>query len=391
MLSVLKNRTYRHLFSAQVIALVGTGLMTVALGLLAYDLAGADAGAVLGTALAIKMLAYVGVAPVAQAFADRLPRRSLLVALDLVRASVALCLPFVSEIWQIYLLIFVLQAASAGFTPTFQATIPDILPDEDEYTKALSLSRLAYDLESLISPMLAAALLTVISFHNLFAGTVLGFLVSAALVVSVGLPTTVPGPRRGIWDRTTRGTRIYLATPRLRGLLAISLAVAAAGSMVIVNTVVIVKARFGLGESEVAWALAAFGGGSMIAAFALPRLLDKIADRPAMIAGGNDAGVGDSSRSDDSDLCRPSGDLAGGRLWLQRGANAIRSVAASLRSPRGSSCGLCCAIRPVPCVLAHLLPLGRSLRCCLWTAIDLHRHVADRSCRSGIGVAALAR
>lgn len=142
MLSVLNNRTYRHLFTAQVIALVGTGLMTVALGLLAYELAGADAGAVLGTALAIKMLAYAGVAPVAQAFADRLPRRSLLVALDLVRAAVALCLPFVTEVWQIYLLIFVLQAASAGFTPTFQATIPDILPDEEDYTKALSLSRL---------------------------------------------------------------------------------------------------------------------------------------------------------------------------------------------------------------------------------------------------------
>lgn len=131
MLAVLKNRTYRHLFAAQVIALVGTGLMTVALGLLAYELAGADAGAVLGTALAIKMLAYVGIAPIAQAFADRLPRRSLLVALDLIRAAVALCLPFVTEVWQIYLLIFVLQAASAGFTPTFQATIPDILPDEE--------------------------------------------------------------------------------------------------------------------------------------------------------------------------------------------------------------------------------------------------------------------
>jgi MFS family permease len=285
MLSVLKNRTYRHLFAAQVIALVGTGLMTVALGLLAYELAGADAGAVLGTALAIKMMAYVGIAPIAQAFADRLPRRSLLVALDLVRAAVALCLPFVTEIWQIYLLIFVLQAASAGFTPTFQATIPDILPDEDEYTKALSLSRLAYDLESLISPMLAAALLTVISFHNLFAGTVFGFLVSAALVVSVVLPTAAPGPRRGIWERTTRGIRLYLATPRLRGLLAISLAVSASGAMVIVNTVVIVKARFGLGEAEVAWALAAFGGGSMIAAFVLPGLLEKLADRHVMVAG----------------------------------------------------------------------------------------------------------
>ena len=127
MLAILKNRTYRHLFAAQVIALLGTGLMTVALGLLAYDLAGADAGAVLGTALAIKMIAYVGVAPVAQAFTDRLPRRSLLVGLDLIRGAVALCLPFVTEIWQIYLLIFVLQAASAAFTPTFQATIPDIL------------------------------------------------------------------------------------------------------------------------------------------------------------------------------------------------------------------------------------------------------------------------
>ena len=40
MLSVLSNRTYRHLFAAQVVALIGTGLLTVALGLLAYRIAG---------------------------------------------------------------------------------------------------------------------------------------------------------------------------------------------------------------------------------------------------------------------------------------------------------------------------------------------------------------
>ena len=218
MLRVLANTIYRSLFLAQVIALVGTGLATVALGLLAYDLAGANAGAVLGTALAIKMIAYVGVSPIAAAFAERLPRRAMLVGLDLVRAAVAVLLPFVSEVWQVYVLIFVLQAASAGFTPTFQATIPDVLPDENEYTRALSLSRLAYDLESLVSPMLAAALLTVMSFHSLFAGTVLGFLASAAFVISTKLPSPKPAARRGIYDRTTRGIRIYLATPRLRGL-----------------------------------------------------------------------------------------------------------------------------------------------------------------------------
>ena len=155
MLAILKNRTYRHLFAAQIIALVGTGLATVALGLLAFDLAGENAGAVLGTALAIKMIAYVGVAPIASAFAERVPRRAMLVALDLVRAGVAVFLPFVTEIWQVYILIFMLQSASAAFTPTFQATIPDILPDEKAYTRALSLSRLAYDLESVVSPMLA--------------------------------------------------------------------------------------------------------------------------------------------------------------------------------------------------------------------------------------------
>lgn len=78
--------------------------------------------------------------------------------MDLIRAPVAIALPFVTQVWQIYLLIFLLQAASAAFTPTFQGTIPDVLPDEGDYTRALSLSRLAYDLENLLSPALAAVL-----------------------------------------------------------------------------------------------------------------------------------------------------------------------------------------------------------------------------------------
>jgi MFS family permease len=285
MVSILAHRTYRHLFLAQVVALTGTGLLTVALGLLAFELAGAQAGAVLGTALAIKMIAYVTIAPVAAAFTQRLPRRAVLITLDLVRAGIALALPFVTEIWQVYLCIFVLQAASAGFTPTFQAVIPDILPDEREYTRALSLSRLTYDLESLVSPMLAAGLLAVMSYHDLFVGTVLGFVGSALLVFSVALPPPKGARTGGIYDRTTRGLRLYLATPRLRGLLALNLAVAAGGSLVFVNTVVYVQGVFGLDDRATALALAAFGGGSMIVALALPRLLDQWPDRPVMLAG----------------------------------------------------------------------------------------------------------
>ena len=87
MLDVLAHRVYRHLFLAQVIALIGTGLTTVALALLAHDLAEGQAGVVLGTALAIKMVAYVGISPLVGAYASRLPRRTLLVSLDLMRAA----------------------------------------------------------------------------------------------------------------------------------------------------------------------------------------------------------------------------------------------------------------------------------------------------------------
>lgn len=93
MLAILSDRTYRRLFAAQAIALLGTGLATMALGLLARDIAGADAGAVLGTALAIKMAAYFGLSPLAAALAARVPRRACLVLLDLIRATVALALP----------------------------------------------------------------------------------------------------------------------------------------------------------------------------------------------------------------------------------------------------------------------------------------------------------
>ena len=283
----LRDRRYRHLFCAQVTALVGTGLTTIALALLASELAGGRAGQVLGTALAIKMVAYVGIAPVVGAYAARLPRRALLVTLDLLRASVVLLLPFVTEVWQIYVLIFLLNACSAGFTPVFQATIPDIIEDERQYTRALSLSRLAYDLENLLSPTTAALLLAVLTFDVLFVLNGLAFLASAALVVSVRLPGARPGEAvQGVWRKVSYGSRLYLQTPRLRGLMGLNMAVAAAGAMQIVNTVVYVRTQLGMGESAVAIAFAAAGGGSMLVALGLPRVLDRMAQRPPMLFGG---------------------------------------------------------------------------------------------------------
>lgn len=285
MREVLKNPSYAKLFSAQMIALLGTGLLTVALGLLAFDIAGGDAGIVLGAALTIKMVAYVFVSPITTALTARLPRKPVLIFADLTRAGVAVALPFVTEAWQIYVLIFLLQSASATFTPTFQAVIPEVLPDERQYTRALSLSRFAYDLESLVSPMLAAAFLTVISYNNLFVGTVVGFLVSTLLVTATVFPLMASSPQIPFLERLTRGVRVFWRCGELRSLLAMNLVVATSTAMVIVNTVVLVQGDLERSPADVALLLAAYGGGSMVVALGLPKVLDRMPDRFVMLLG----------------------------------------------------------------------------------------------------------
>lgn len=255
--------------------------------MLAFDLAGAAAGAVLGTALTIKMLAYVGVAPVVAALVERFPKKAVLVGADVTRAAAALSLPFLTEIWQIYVLVFVLQSASATFTPAFQSLIPAILPDERSYTKALSLSRLAYDLEAVASPALAALLLTVLGYSDLFVGTTIGFLASAAMVAATTLPRRGPAaPAAGnLWQRTTLGVRIFARTPDLRSLMVLNLAVGASAALVVVNSVVYTREVFGLSQTSLAFALAAYGAGSMLVALNVPRLLDRVSDRSLMLTG----------------------------------------------------------------------------------------------------------
>lgn len=284
MFSPLRNTAYRMLFAAQVASLAGTGLATVALGLLAHDLAGAEAGEILGAVFAIKMLCYVGIAPVASAIAAQIPRKILLISLDLVRAGIAAALPFVSQAWQIFALMGVLYAASAAFTPAFQAMIPDVLSDEKEYTKALSLSRMASDLESAASPILAAVLLAFISFNDLFAGTALGFVISAILVAMAALPAARV-TQKPFLQRLSAGLMLFAHTPRLRGLIGLSLATAAGGAMVFVNTVVLVQSGLGRNQQSTAFALGAFGLGSIIAALFLPALLARIGDRTAVLTG----------------------------------------------------------------------------------------------------------
>ena len=274
--SIWSNKDYVRLLTAQVTSLVGTGLSSVCLALLAYELAESDASMVLSIAFGLKMIAYIGLAPVFAFFSRRWPKKQALVVLDIVRACLFIALPFTDQVWQVYVLMFAINACSAAFTPLFQATLPAVLPDREQYTKALSYSRVAYDLEQVVSPVLSAVLLTMMTFRQLFWVDAFTFVLSALLILMCCIPFELSKPsekQRLNVGSLYQGISAYLAIPSLRCLWYAYLAAAAASAMVIVNTVVYVHDILHGGDSETALALLAVGLGSMMIAFLLPKLL----------------------------------------------------------------------------------------------------------------------
>jgi MFS family permease len=293
-LSPLINPTFRRLFAAQALALLGMGLTTVGLALLVYELDPAQAGLVLGAALGLKMVVKVIVAPIAGAYANRVPRRALLGSLDLFRAALIALYPFIDSAWQVYVLVAVIAAAEGAFNPIFQATVPDVLKDEEQYTKALSYSRIAFDLENVASPLLAALFLGFATFDLLFELNALAFLLSAALLFAGRLPTpedddggVVPPP----FQKVTQGLRLYFANRELRGVFVLYFAIATGSATAIVATVLYVKDALGLADTQVALAMTGFGAGSIFAALLLPRILKRATDLSVMLGGGVIVGV----------------------------------------------------------------------------------------------------
>lgn len=285
---VSDKRSYYRLFAGYVSALIATGVATVALALLAFDMVGDESGAVIGTALSLKMLAYALAAPVVTVLLDRLPRKRVLIALDLIRAGCLLLLALVTEVWQIYALVFVFALASGTFSFVYLAVVPYLLGTEADYTRSLARSRIASELEGPLSPLVAAGLLLLLSPKAAVAVLAAAFIASALLVRAAHVPAAADTGmgREGLLARLTRGPVLFVSVPAFRAVVALDLAVALASAMVMVNTVVLVQGVFDLERDASALAFGAFGLGSVLAAVALPLLHKRLRDRSIMLAGG---------------------------------------------------------------------------------------------------------
>jgi MFS family permease len=279
------KRSYYLLFVAYILALLATGIATVALALFAFDLTGEDSGAVLGTALSIKMLAYIVAAPFVGVLGLRLPPKSVLIALDLLRAASLLVLPFVTKVAHVFALVFLFSLVSAMFTLLYQTVVPYLLARQKDYTKSLARSRIATELESSISPLLAAGLLLLFAPAGVFFVTAVAFIVSALLITRMRVPAVASRRSESLWAATMRGPRLFLGITELRGLIALDIAVACASAMVMVNTVVFIQGVLDLDQRASAYAFAIFGLGSIFGAVAMTPALRVLSDRAVMLGG----------------------------------------------------------------------------------------------------------
>jgi NRE family putative nickel resistance protein-like MFS transporter len=273
--SLWRNRNYTLLFSAQIVSLLGSGVTTVGLALFAYQLMGGESATfVIGNALFLRILAFLLFSQPAGVIADRVNRKWILIAADVLRFGLLALFPFVTEVWQVYLLIFLLNAVTAFFTPTFEASIPEVVGNE-QYVKALSYSRVAVDIEAVAAPAIAGLLVALLGVRWVFWFDAFTYLFSGMLVVFAVMPVvsrkSIPLSVKVFLSEIQTGTRIILREPSLRQALILSFAEALAGAAAIVATIAYVRDELARGDVAYALIMAALGLGSTIGAILLGR------------------------------------------------------------------------------------------------------------------------
>jgi MFS transporter, NRE family, putaive nickel resistance protein len=276
MLAVLKNSTFVRLYAAQTISLWGDALTWVGLALLAVNLAGDRSPTILATALTCRIIAFIICAPIAGIIADRCDRKLILIGTHLIRMILVGLFPFVQTVWQLYVIVLLLNIFHACFTPTYQATIP-IVTKSQEYADSMALASITYQTLSIVGPALAGMMAGWLGTRTIFWLDSSSFLLSALVISTIKQPLNIPNldrenqARTNYFSQLTLGTQLLFSDRLLHYALFIQLVGAIIGGQILVNTVSYIQRGLHLGDREYGWVMMAFGIGTVIGALILAK------------------------------------------------------------------------------------------------------------------------
>jgi len=280
-----RSRNFTLMWFGALLSNIGTWMETVALGYYVADTTGKASWSAVVSAAGFVPGAILG--PIGSAMADRLRRRRVLIVTNLGAAIVAAAL----AIWVgggdatplgIAILGFLAGAISAFGFPSFQTSLPDLVPRE-HLVAAVGLSNAQWNLGRIIGPTLAGITISIGGIELALWCNAFSFFSVIVAVLLVRLPVREP-VRRPIFAALADGVRFARATPAMRQMLVVMIAVIGVGSPFIAFVSQMATNVFGGDERATSLLVTSQGVGAVIAAFTLGSMTLRLGSRRVMLA-----------------------------------------------------------------------------------------------------------
>lgn len=209
-LGVLRERPFRLVYGAQVASLLGDGITPVALAFAVLDLTGSATD--LGLVLAARTLPMVGCLLAGGVVADRVSRRRVMIAADLVRfvgqgLLGVLLVTGSAKLWELAVLQAIVGAASGFFNPASSGLIPQVVSPA-RLQDANALRGVAMAVGGIAGPVVAGVLVATAGSGEALLADAVTFAVSAVLLARVSVAErVVTGPRASFFADLRDGWR----------------------------------------------------------------------------------------------------------------------------------------------------------------------------------------
>lgn len=282
---------YRRWWAARTVSQWGDVASTVALGLLVLQLTGSGLG--VAVVVAAEILPIMLLAPLAGVLVDRLPRRPVMVAADLVRAGLAAAIPLASaHVETVYLIAAGMSAATVFFDPAAGAVLPNLIDKRQLVAANSGIWTTAVISQIALAPV-TGLVVTVAGLNIAFWANTASYLLSAALLTRLPEPPHRPeedraaavGRRwRAWWHDATAGIGHITSNRRLVALaLGQALAALSAGATSAL-LVVYVRQHLHAPPAGYGLVLGAIGVGAALGPLVLIRLI-RDTTRPGWVFG----------------------------------------------------------------------------------------------------------
>jgi MFS family permease len=276
------------LWAGQFVSQMGDRLAALAFPWLVYTSTGSALGT--GAVFALYTLPYVLFGAFAGVAVDRLDKRRLMVAVDLIRAALVVVVPLVAtrSLPAVYVLSFAMATAGVFFEPSKLAILPEIVTPE-RLLRANSLFSTSENLTEILGWAFAGLLLASVSTSLAFQLDAVTFAVSAVALMLMRYRAPVraaaENTARAFWGELREGSRFLVSERGLRAnTIMIVVCVAGLGAAYPLTFLFAVDVLGG-GAGAFGALEAAVGAGFLVGSLALVALASRVHKGRAMIVG----------------------------------------------------------------------------------------------------------